>query len=143
MKNKRSQQELIVTVLLVLIAIVAVVLIASFIVRYVREGTAAASGKAQCAKLQLEVVKTESSTMGSNVTIRRGDNNALSASNVVVMQQGVLWSNSTTSIPGALATSVIKNSTSAGLTNGNSLEVSVILSDGTVCTGVTTATVSN
>ena len=140
MKTKKSQQELIVTVLLVLIALVAVVIISTFIIRYVRQGTAAAAGKANCAKIDLQIVAAQA---GQNKMyyIKRNDNNAdigISSVSVVYMTNIAtnLIVNATPSPPlTPLAVSNV-SAPATGTEPGKEILLNVILSDGTSCADV-------
>jgi len=71
MKNsKKTQQEIIVTVLLVLIAIAAVVLIATFIIKNVRQGTESGASKVDCLNLDLTIMQPYAGA--DSVNIQRG-----------------------------------------------------------------------
>lgn len=128
---KRSQTEIIVTVLLVLVALAAVGFIAYFIMGQVRGGTAEAEAKADCLKTlgSYTIVKvTNASTGNLQVKKETDDGIVLKEFRVYVNDK----SNTViTSIPDALET---KNINLSGLKVGESIKMYPVLnSTGTLC----------
>jgi flagellin-like protein len=70
MKSKKGQQEIIVTVLLVLIAIAAIVLISNFVINMVKDKTAQGTGQVAC--LGLDFTVNRAMIGETYVTITRG-----------------------------------------------------------------------
>ncbi len=142
--KKRSQSDMITNILLILVALAAVAIIAVFITNQIRSNTAAATSKANCAKLDIEITKAINA--GIDVTIKRNDNNQIVAPLLKITQDGTFYGNSTTGLPGALETITILKytGTPAGvvLVSGKKVELSVILNDGTPCPNIATATVT-
>ena len=132
MISKKAQQEVIVTVLLVLIALAAVALVATFVMKNVKQGTEGSDQKQACIKVELDITKAA----GTTVTIKRtGDDTALEAVNVYV--EGVKV-NSTTNIASGATADV----TVPALTAGKKVEVAGVLTGGYACATAAEATVA-
>ena len=61
--RRRGQQDIIVTILLILVALAAIGAIAYFIVQNVREGTQTAENKAECLKVTLAIDKINTTSI--------------------------------------------------------------------------------
>lgn len=126
MMSKKAQQDVIVTVLLVLIALAAVALIATFIIKNVKTATQTADDKQNCLKLEFNIGKADV-TSNRVLISRSGANVSINAIQTYV--DGTL-KNVTSSIdPGNSITLTL-----ASLTAGQKVEVAGILSDGYACT---------
>ena len=140
MKTKKSQQDIIVTVLLVLIAIAAVAVIAYFIINQVRQGTDNAQAKADCLKLDFQITKAVNAAI--SITVQRNDASSVNITKLSATIGGANWG-STTTIPGALTTTVIQNASSnTNLSTGQTVEVGAILANGATCPSIATTIVT-
>ena len=138
MKTKKAQTDIIVTVLIVLIALAAVAFVATFIMNTVRSNTARGESQAQCTRIDLGIARAVAGD--GNVSITRNDNLNLAGATLKVLVNGAVW-NSSTTFPNTLETTKYTNYTGIGATQltgtmlatGQSVEVAVVLADGTVC----------
>lgn len=73
MKTKRSQTDMIVTVLLILIALAAIAGVAYFITKNVKGNVTVADLNAQCLSLEYEITGL---TSGTGLTVKRGTSGA-------------------------------------------------------------------
>jgi hypothetical protein len=124
MIERKGQQDIIVTVLLVLIALAAVALIATFIINNVREGTGSADDSATCLKINLEIT----SATDTSVVVKRLDGEAIDNAKLKVIVGGEAEDDN----PDLPAAGVSKTVT---ITGGASklAEVTVMLEDGYTC----------
>jgi len=138
MKTKRSQSEIITTVLLVLVALAAVAVIAVFIINQVRTNTASAESKANCMKVDFAITRAiANSSTDAMVTVQRLDEGTIAVSNLSITVDGVS-KNVTALVPTSLSTKDIKV---GALTAGQKVELGVILADGTACATKATKTI--
>ncbi len=143
MINKKGQQEIIVTVLLVLLALAAVVLIAGFIMRNVRQGGEVGESRVNCLSLDYEV--TRAANGESTISVRRntgGENVNVTGIKILVDSTNRLEMKD---LPGILETrsacidtNVSNNCTNSSfvtgqLTTGQKIEIAPVLQGGTVC----------
>ena len=84
MKIKRAQQDIIVTILLLLVALAAISAIAYFIVNQVRSGAAAAGNKAECIKVTIALDRVINASSGNLVMSRQNDDVVVKEINVYV-----------------------------------------------------------
>ena len=128
MKSKRSQGEIITTVLIILVVLAAVAIVATFIIRTVRTSTGTAEEKAQCLSIEASIeraVKNE-----TNVSVKRGvGGSGVNLSNVRVYVDGAWKANITAIIP--LETKSVD--TNVTLASGSIVEIAPVLSTGTLC----------
>jgi len=127
-ESKRTQQEIIVTVLLVLIAIAAVALVATFVLKNVKQSSQGAQQRQECLKLDFEVTKANGGDM--TVTIKRGGSSAIALNETKVYVDGSLVS-TINPAPTPGDTKVITLTTA--LAKGQNVEVAGVLADGYVC----------
>ena len=139
MKTKRSQSEIITTVLLVLVALAAVAVIAVFIINQVRTSTASAESKANCMKVDFAITKAVAGA--NNVTVQRLDEGTIFVNNLSITVDGASKNlTATNAVPSSLTTKDIMMN--AGTLNaGQKVELGVILADGTACATKATKTV--
>lgn len=137
MKTKRSQSEIITTVLLVLVALAAVAVIAVFIINQVRTSTANAESKANCMKVDYAI--TVANSNDKNITVQRLDDVSVGVKNLVVTVGGVAYNTTAVGPNASLTTGVIPFQTA--LAAGNKIELGAVLTDGTVCATKATRTV--
>jgi|688.fasta_scaffold1651460_1 flagellin-like protein len=135
MKTKRSQTEIIVTVLLVLIALAAVAAIAYFIMGQVNKGTKTAESQAQCINVRFDVTKAIAGY--TNITVLRStsDGNITTLSTLV---DGISYGSSVNA-PAPATTALISG---IALTKNQRIEINAVLADGTVCSKVGTGVVA-
>lgn len=129
MKSKRSQTELIVTVLLVLIAIAAVAVIATFIIRNVRQGTEASGTSIQCLSLDFSIESALKDS--SSISVRR--NTGGETANITglrVYVDGAL-ANTTSGSWATLETKTIGLNSSLAV--GQKVEIAAVLPGDIVC----------
>ncbi len=138
MKTKKSQSEIITTVLLVLVALAAVAVIAVFIINQVRTSTASAESKANCMKVDFAITKAV--VGANNVTVQRLDEGTVVVNNISITVDGTSKKvTDKAGVPGSLETKDVVF-TSGTLAAGNKVELGVILSDGTACATKATKT---
>ena len=129
-KSKKSQQEIITTVLLVLIALAAVAVIATFIIRYVRTSGEVSESKMNCISLDYEI--TQALNTATTVSIRRntgGEN--VNVTSMRVLVDGSWVGNMTTAqLPAILET---KTATVPALSTGQKVEIAPVLKGNTIC----------
>ena len=136
-KTKRSQTELIVTVLLVLIALAAVAFIASFIMNQVRKGGEIGDVKVTCLNLDFKIVSAVNG--GTTVSVQRdvgGEDTEIDGVRVLV--DGT--AKNTTS--GNWTTLETKSIYVGTLATGQKVEIAPILKGGVACSVKDTATVT-
>lgn len=140
MKTKRSQSEIITTVLLVLVALAAVAVIAAFIINQVRTNTASAESKANCMKVDFAITKAiVNSSVDTTVTVQRLDEGTVGVNNLSITVNGASKNlTATAAVPASLSTKDIKV---GALAAGDKVELGVILTDGTACATKATRTV--
>jgi flagellin-like protein len=127
--KKRAQSEIITTVLLVIVALAAVAIIAVFIKDMITQKTTEARSAAKCIGVDFEITKAVAGT--TKVIVQRKDNSdAVTGATLKVLVNGLTW-NASAAVPKALETVSITGATN--LTLGQSVEVGVILADGTPC----------
>lgn len=123
MKEKRGQQDIIVTVLLVLIAIAAVALIATFVIKNVKDNTNSADDAATCLKVNLEIVGNNA----TSVSVKRTDGEILTG-NIKVIVDGKSYGSAT--LPQAGETVIVNN---GSVTSAKTAEAAVVLANGYTC----------
>ena len=130
--QKRTQQEIIVTVLLVLIALAAVALIATFVINQIKDRTSKANAQLICSGVQFEVTKAVAAVAGSaEIIVKRNDNENLTGAVLKVTVDGETWNNSAP-IPASLET-VKVTSVAKALVAGKSIELGVTSATGISC----------
>jgi len=125
--QKKGQEGVIITVLLILIAIGAVAAVSYFIIGQVRQGTVAGTDKANCLKLNYEIVSAVKGD--SNIMIRRiagGDD--VNVTNIIV-SAGTKGTNKTAG-PGMMEIITVSG---FNITSGDKIEVAPVLSNGVTC----------
>lgn len=132
MKTKKTQQEIIVTVLLVLIAIAAVILISNFVINMVKERAGAGESQIKCLSLAFTINKAIAATAGANVTITRnagGDNVEIIGAKILV--EGTIKGNYT----GNWSTFETKEIglNTPKLTVGEKVGIAILLKGGATC----------
>lgn len=130
LNNKRGQQDIIVTVLLVLIAIIAVAIVATFILRQVRQGAGSAESQANCIKLDFDI--TSAVNGETTIDIARNDE-----SSVAIQDYRVSYDDDDEDIA-PVTTKTARGTESLTLTigplaTGKTVEAIAILDDGTIC----------
>ncbi len=129
LKSKRSQAEIIVTVLIILIVLAVIVVVAMFVTRTVREGTESASIKADCATLDLAIVQPRAGD--DSVSVERGADskgNIMESINVYV--DGTV-SGDAGEVPAELETKAV--ATGLTLAEGNVVKIAPVLTGGKLC----------
>ena len=127
MKSKKSQQEIIVTVLLVLIALAAVALIATFVINQVRQGSQTAGNKADCLKVSLSIDKAAN----NQLIVSRG-NDDRNITEIKLFKNGVLSPDSNITIPGILET----RNTTVNMSVGDKVRINPVVQGYTCENGV-------
>lgn len=135
MMSKKTQQEIIVTVLLVLIALAAVAAVATFVINNVKKSTAGADDKLACIKVELNIAAV---AVGSNVTVQRLGSAEVEGVTVKLMVGGVAAGDATAIGSGETKTLV----PTIALAKGSVVEASAVLSSGYVCPAGASATVA-
>jgi flagellin-like protein len=132
MKTKKSQSEIITTVLLVLVALAAIAVIAMFIIGQVRNNIDTAESKNNCMKVDFAITKAAvNSSANATVTIQRLDDGKITVNNLSITVDGTSKNITSMSlVPTPLST---KEVTVGPLATGNKVELAVVLADGTVC----------
>jgi hypothetical protein len=138
MKTKRTQQEIIVTVLLVLIAIAAVILISNYVINMVKDNTAKGQGKLDCIGVDLTINRAIATENGVLIT-RNVGTGTVNITNIKILIDGIA-KNST---DGNLQIFETKNftfdvvasevRTPIDLSTGQKVSAVVTLAGGTVC----------
>jgi len=126
--QKKGQEGVIITVLLILIAIAAVAAVSYFVINQVRQGQVQATDKLNCLKLNYEVVSAVNGT--STVTVRRiagGDD--LTIKNIIV-SVGTKGTNSSAN-PAMMVSTAISGFTT--ITSGDKVDIAPVLSNGVTC----------
>jgi hypothetical protein len=133
---KKAQQEIIVTVLLVLIALAAVSAIAVLITKNVQQATATADQKQACLKVELDITNIDK-TLNAVTVKRLGSGAVLGAVNVSV--NGAVKEGVENIAPGGSAVITLPGTS---LATGDKVEVAATLSDGYACQPMTEETVA-
>jgi hypothetical protein len=125
--QKKGQEGVIITVLLILVAIAAVAAVSYFVINQVRLGQTEAANKINCQMLNYEVV---SAVSGQNtVTVRRtAGGDQLNVTNIIV-SFGIKGTNKTTG-PGMME---LVSVSGFNMSSGDKIEVAPILSNGVTC----------
>ena len=134
LKCKRSQQEIIVTVLLVLIALAAVAAVATFVINSVKKSTAGGDDKLNCAKIELSISDLNSSM--TSAVVRRLGVGDVALKNVTLSVNGVMKGGNKMD-PGE---SIVVST--GALTKGDKVEAAAILEDGSACAVAASTTVA-
>ena len=151
LKCKRSQQEIIVTVLLVLIALAAVAAVATFFINNIKKSTAGADDKLNCAKVELDISAYSNTSSATNsaisVSVFRTGTGDVALKNVTVAVNGnIKIGNNGDLTSGSSAVLTITNNTlgvtSIGFKKGDLIETAAVLSDGYACAVAASETVA-
>lgn len=133
MKTKKSQSEIITTVLMVLVALAAIAGVAVFIIGQVRTGTNAAQNKAECSKITITI---DSATAGSaNKTIISRGNDDVQVASLKAYLDGTATTTldiATVDVPGKLDKKTITD-TDLALNAGKRLKLLPVLGNAYVC----------
>jgi len=128
--QKKGQEGVIITVLLVLIAIGAVAAVSYFIINQVRQGQAQATDKLSCGQLNYEIVGAVKDT--NSVTIRRiAGGDSITVDHIIV-SMGTKGTNSTTN-PGMMELVTIPVVGGNTLASGDKIDVAPVLKGGITC----------
>jgi multidrug resistance efflux pump len=139
MKSKRAQQEIIVTVLLVLIAIAAIVLISNFVINMVKTKTTEGNNALTCTSIDFTVARATSTW--TNITLTRGAKGSdINITNAKVLVNGAV-ANDTTGTWSVLTSRVVPLTTGA-LKSGDKITVAPILGNGAGCDPMAETTVA-
>jgi len=125
--QKKGQEGVIITVLLILIAIAAVAVVSYFIINQVRQGQTQAADRLSCGELNYEIISAVKDT--NSITVRRiagGDN--VNVSNIIVTF-GTKGTNKTASPAMMEITSV----SGFNITSGDKIEITPILKGSITC----------
>jgi len=125
--QKKGQEGVIITVLLILIAIGAVAAVSYFIINQVRQGQIQATDKLSCLKLNYEIVGAVSES--DTITVRRisgGDD--VNVKNIIV-SVGTKGTNSTTN-PGMMELISISG---FDIISGDKIDVTPVLENSVTC----------
>lgn len=128
--GKRSQQDIIVTILLVLLAIAAVVIIAGFIMRNVRTSGEVGEAKIDCLKLDYEIVQAINAQRAISIKRNTGGED-VNVTSIRIYVDGI-WTANMTQVPAVLETRSVDASTSL-LNAGQKVEIAPVLQSGTIC----------
>jgi len=133
--QKKGQEGVIITVLLILIAIAAVAAVSYFIINQVRQGQAEAANKINCQKLSYEI--TGASDGSTSVIVKRnaGGEDVKLKSIIVIANNN----KTTTEDPGVLLSATINVT---ALISGEKVEVAPLLENGFTCDVATSVTVA-
>jgi hypothetical protein len=131
MKSKKAQQDIIITVLLILIALAAVSAIAYFIVNQVKTGANQATDKAECLKVTLAIDKVNVTGTSHTLYISRGSDD-INLKDMNVYVNGVLSTTKNIALPGKLEKKYGIAQT-ATLSVGNTVRINAVLQSGYVC----------
>jgi flagellin-like protein len=141
--KKRGQTDVIVTVILVLIALAAVGLIGYFIMNQVRGGTSQAQSKADCLKLDFQVIRAVDKE--SYINIQRNDDASIKIDKLTIVADSASF-NASSAAPNSTQLAVpIKIQKETGANNlaaGTKVVLNAMLPDGTVCSGIAEKTVT-
>jgi len=125
--QKKGQEGVIITVLLILIAIGAVAAVSYFVINQVRQGQIQATDKLTCGKLNYEIVSAVNGD--TSVTIRRvagGDDVNVTS---IIVSFGTKGTNKTVS-PGMMEIVTVSG---FNITSGDKIDVAPVLSNGVTC----------
>lgn len=125
--QKKGQEGVIITVLLILIAIGAVAAVSYFVINQVRQGQAQATDKLNCLKLNYEIVNAVKGD--TNVLVRRisgGDD--LNVTNIIV---SVGTKTNSTTNPGMMILEVISGFNP--IVSGDKIDIAPVLKGGITC----------
>ena len=132
MKTKKTQQEIIVTVLLVLIAIAAVILISNFVINMVKDRAGAGESQVKCIDMTFTI--NSAVNTGENVTVTRdGGGDGVEIIGAILKVDGQIQNDT---IPGnwsTFETRVIDLKGSEKLTTGEKVVLAVLLKGGATC----------
>ena len=135
--QKKGQEGVIITVLLVLIAIGAVAAVSYFVINQVRQGQAQATDKLNCLKLNYEIVSAV--TGRTSVTVRRtAGGDELNVTNIIV-SIGTKGTNSTSN-PGMMVSEVISGFNP--IAGGDKVDIAPVLNGRITCDVRTSTTVA-
>jgi flagellar basal body-associated protein FliL len=137
MKTKKSQTEIIVTVLLVLLALAAVAFMYTFVMGQIRKGAEVGANKADCINLDFEI--TSAIAGQTNIIVKRNDDGKINVSKLALTVAGQTWNN-TVNVPSTLST---ESSNGAQLVLGQDVVLDALLQNGATCTGIATKKVTN
>lgn len=158
MKSKKGQQDIIVTILLVLIVLTAIAFVAAFLMKNIKTTTTSADDKQNCLKINVEVA---SATKGSlaivtpptpavapTVTVTRPSGDTTGMSDVKLFVNGVACTTAVTTLavgesksitlPTGASTCVV----SGVLATNAKITAAPVLASGYVCTSSTEYTVA-
>jgi hypothetical protein len=129
MKTKKSQQEIIVTVLLVLIAIAAVILIANFVINMVKDKAAAGEGQVDCLNVAFTINRAINSQ--NNITVTRD----AGGDDIEVIGTKVLVNGEVKNATGVAFNTTLetKEIIVSGLVTGAKVQVAPVLKGGVTC----------
>jgi len=134
--QKKGQEGVIITVLLILVAIAAVAAVSYFVINQVRLGQTEAANKISCQMLNYEIV---SAVNGQNtVTVRRiAGGDQLNVTDIIV-SFGIKGTNKTTG-PGMME---LVSVSGFNMSIGDKIEVAPVLPNGVTCDARTSLTVA-
>jgi hypothetical protein len=127
MKNKKAQEGVIVTVLLVLVAIAAIATVAFFIIKNVGSGTSSAADKTTCLTAQFQITSASAGTTG-NLVIKRTD-----TSEVVIKELKIFVNDKLISTESTVPSALEVNSYDIELSAGDIVRVNAVLNNSKIC----------
>jgi len=125
--QKKGQEGVIITVLLILIAIGAIAAVSYFVINQVRQGQTQITDKSNCLKLNYEIISAVKGE--SNVTVRRvagGDD--VNVTDIIV-SFGTKGTNKTTS-PEMMEIITVSG---FNISSGDKIEIAPVLPNGVTC----------
>jgi hypothetical protein len=132
MKTKKAQQEIIVTVLLVLIAIAAVVLISNFVINMVRDKTAEGNNQLKCVGIDFEV--SVARVGYPNTTITRGSGGSdVNVTDAKVLVNGVTKNSSVAGNWASFESKEVIFNPAYALVAGDKVEIAPVIQGGITC----------
>jgi hypothetical protein len=127
MKNKKAQEGVIVTVLLVLVAIAAIATVAFFIIKNVSSSTNSAADKTTCLNAQFQITAASAGTTG-NLAIKRAD-----TSDVVIKELRIYVNDKYISTQSSVPSALEVKSYDVSLSAGNKVRVNAVLNNSKIC----------
>jgi len=126
--QKKGQEGVIITVLLILIAIGAVAAVSYFVINQVRQGQTQVTDKSNCLKLNYEIISAVKG--GESITVRRiAGGDEVNITNIIV-SMGTKGTNSTAN-PGMMESVVISGFST--ISSGDKIDIAPVLANGVTC----------
>ncbi len=139
MKSKRGQQDIIVTILLVLIVLTAIAFVAAFLMKNIKTSTASADDKQTCLKLDLDIASA-SATTGIVVTRPSGDPN-VKMGDIKIFVNGAACTSATNTTTKALGPGASVTISGCTLASTNKVTAAPVLANNFVCDSNTEVTI--